>query len=602
MSSDRGKALNALKILGQIDPKCLMQITEELLEKERESKIANRPENNDESNERKVESAVEDTGNAKISDELVAKDDKPKSTDDKPKESVKTEKDDEKPVTNDDKPEMKDEKPIVKIELETKAFIKLPFRNTTDLNEKKDDNDDEDNKLKSIVPKETFNPFEGKVPNDITWSIPFSWQLVSLLRDKGFNLEDCTYTCLVESKNPCLYHEITKAGVSDTVGGSLEVSMKKENVNRHYFWTRHRENRERKKVKNKCELSLGLGLHGLTYTPEKSDGKSESLVLLHSNVGEPTVDNCGVPVTERYLVLFVKGKNRTKFFKEFFTYVFEKSRTKHDSLITMYRWSCRRSYWRNAGKKMPRKMESVVLPRKIKKLVDDDVRSFLGKKTEEFYAEHGIPYKRSYLFRGIPGSGKTSFIEALAGVHNRNLCQLMLSVPLMTDDMFATCISTVPSDSVIVLEDVDSLFDAGRKKENRECPLTFSAILNGLDGLASPYAQLIIMTTNYPNRLDPALVRSGRVDVHIEFKNANRMQMEGIFLNFYPEAGDLAKEFASKLGRLSKGNLSMATIQQHFVRHMCDSAKETIAAAEEIIEYAFQESQSCAAKPDSVYN
>jgi len=619
MSSDREKALNALKILGEVDPKCLRQITEELLQKERQIKTEHIPGVNNENDmkvnpERRLplkegtEKLDEDGSSERKVESTEA--DKPETQDVKPKleEGDKPVTNDEEEAKNEGKPEVKDEKPEekdkppVKIDIETKAFNKLPVRTASELDEKQDDSDDEDNKLKLIMPVKTFGPLRAKLTDDIMWSIPFSWQMADLLGEKGWDVQECTYACLFESRNILLYNSIAKAAVSSTVGSSLEVSVKKESQNNYWMWDRHRDNERKKRKKNKCELRLGLGLHEMTYTPEDSAGKSDNILVLHSSVGKPQVDNCGIPVTERFLVFFVKGKNRPSFFKEFFNYAFEKSQEKHESLLTIYRWFCRRSYWHSVGKKMPRTMESVVLPTKTKKLVDEDIRSFLSKQTEKFYSHHGIPYKRSYLFRGVPGSGKTSFIEALAGVHKRNLCQLMLSVPQMTDEMFANCISTVPSDSIIVLEDIDALFDSGRKKNIKDCPLTFSAILNGLDGIASPYAQIFIMTTNYPNRLDPAMVRSGRVDVHIEFKNANKMQMEGIFLNFYPESGDLAKEFAEKVTKLSKGTLSMATIQQHFVRHMCDDPKDTIAAADEIMEFAFMESQSCASKTDSVYN
>lgn len=43
--------------------------------------------------------------------------------------------------------------------------------------------------------------------------------------------------------------------------------------------------------------------------------------------------------------------------------------------------------------------------------------------------------------------------------------------------------------------------------------MTFSGLLNCLDGVASTEARILFMTTNYLNRLDPALVRPGRVDV-----------------------------------------------------------------------------------------
>ena len=53
-------------------------------------------------------------------------------------------------------------------------------------------------------------------------------------------------------------------------------------------------------------------------------------------------------------------------------------------------------------------MESVVLPLRQKQAIVDDLDSFLSKETFRFYTNHGIPYKRSYLFFGVPGAGKTS--------------------------------------------------------------------------------------------------------------------------------------------------------------------------------------------------
>jgi len=406
-----------------------------------------------------------------------------------------------------------------------------------------------------------------------------------------------------ELSNPVLYEAIIKAAVNDTIGSTLEVRQKQTNSNSFYLQMERRRVDFGIKKKKKCELTMGIGLQEITYNPGLDDDGQEPVTIkvLHSNINVPTCSVRGDLKIVRQLVLFVMGRNRSKFFKEFCTYVFEKAREKHDKLITIYRWTCQGCWWRKVGTKMPRSMESVVLPIKTKNLVHEDLRDFLSNQTEEFYNKHGIPYKRSYLFRGLPGTGKTSFIEALAGVHKRNLCQMVLAVPKMTDDMFAECISNVPSESIIMLEDVDALFDSGREGK-KVCPLTFSAVLNGLDGIASPYAQIFIMTTNYPNRLDPALVRSGRVDVHIEFKNATKLQMEAIFLNFYPEAKDEAKQFADNVCKLGKYSLSMAALQQHFVRHTSDTAQDTLMAVEEIKEFAFMESQSCALKNDSVYN
>merc|ERR1719311_1999431 len=105
-------------------------------------------------------------------------------------------------------------------------------------------------------------------------------------------------------------------------------------------------------------------------------------------------------------------------------------------------------------------MDSVVLPAALKKKVVDDLDSFVDRETRAWYLEHGIPYKRSLLLHGSPGAGKTSLIQALAGRYRRNVCYLSsLSHPEMTDDGLKAAVQRVPARSLIVLEDVDALWE-----------------------------------------------------------------------------------------------------------------------------------------------
>jgi chaperone BCS1 len=83
-----------------------------------------------------------------------------------------------------------------------------------------------------------------------------------------------------------------------------------------------------------------------------------------------------------------------------------------------------------------------------------------------FQAEHvttttGIPYRRGYLLHGPPGSGKSSFIQALAGSLEYNICVMSLSERGLTDDKLNHLLANVPERSLILLEDIDAAF-AGR--------------------------------------------------------------------------------------------------------------------------------------------
>lgn len=71
----------------------------------------------------------------------------------------------------------------------------------------------------------------------------------------------------------------------------------------------------------------------------------------------------------------------------------------------------------------------------------------------------GIPYRRGYLLHGPPGSGKTSFIQALAGRLSYNICVLNLSQRGLMDDKLTHLLMNTPERSIILLEDVDAAFN-----------------------------------------------------------------------------------------------------------------------------------------------
>lgn len=220
-----------------------------------------------------------------------------------------------------------------------------------------------------------------------------------------------------------------------------------------------------------------------------------------------------------------------------------------------------------------RKLESVVLPSKLNDDIINDVEQFLDKSTKDWYSKHGIPYKRSYIFHGPPGTGKTSFIQALAGAYGRHVCFLQPNNPKFTDDMFKSCLQRAPEKSIIVLEDIDALFN-NRHSMNRSCPLTFTGLLNGLDGIGNAVGQLFVLSTNHLERLDPALIRSGRVDRKFEFGYATDEALQLMFQRFYPDT-KLGDEFVAAT-RSKADQVSAADLQQAFIANMNKSDKELI--------------------------
>merc|ERR1712190_298477 len=322
---------------------------------------------------------------------------------------------------------------------------------------------------------------------------------------------------------------------------------------------------------DKVKVSLGLGLHEFT------DHEGNKMYAVHQMVGVPVGGYTSKPLVRETLVLFVEGRGKMEILKNFVTYLVTENETKKDSLFfKIYRYDLCRGYWRMAGKKIALDINTIILPTKTWNNIIGDFARFLDEKSISWYFKHGIPYKRSYLVYGVPGSGKTSLIQALAAKYDRNLAFVQPSHPKMTDESFKSCIQKAPTNSLIVLEDIDALFNKDRSKKNTNCPLTFSGLLNGLDGVGNPDGQIFIMTTNYVDRLDSALIRSGRVDLHIEFPLATNEQLRKMFLLFYPEEEKLAQSFCEEVRKHFSNGIAMAAVQQHFIQNMFVDAKIVI--------------------------
>ncbi|KAF8840717.1 P-loop containing nucleoside triphosphate hydrolase protein [Paxillus ammoniavirescens] len=225
--------------------------------------------------------------------------------------------------------------------------------------------------------------------------------------------------------------------------------------------------------------------------------------------------------------------------------------------------------WRWTDSRHKRPMSSIVLNPGVKEMLLNDTRDFL--KSEKWYADRGIPFRRGYLLHGVPGSGKSSLIHAIAGELMLDIYVVSLSSSWISDSTLTTLMGRVPARCIVLLEDLDAAFtrsvtrdkasngtpdsgnNSGEESTASEQPavsssrhrrhkdhisdvntLSLSGLLNALDGVAAAEGRILFATTNHLERLDPALSRPGRMDVWIEFKNASKWQAEALFRNFFP--------------------------------------------------------------------
>ncbi|TFY52156.1 hypothetical protein EVG20_g10683, partial [Dentipellis fragilis] len=249
--------------------------------------------------------------------------------------------------------------------------------------------------------------------------------------------------------------------------------------------------------------------------------------------------------------------------------------------------------WRPFG--LPRRkrpLQSVVLQQGVGEKIEADIRAFLARR--EWYANRGIPYRRGYLLHGPPGSGKSSFIQALAGSLSYDICLLNLSERGLADDKLNHLMTNAPERSFILIEDVDAAFNkrVQTSEDGYQSSVTFSGFLNALDGVASGEERIIFLTTNHIEKLDPALIRPGRVDLAALIDDATPQQAKRLFLHFYGKEADektelgmglpaeqlealgvhleRAVEEAMKAGR----RVSMAALQGLFIRTDARNAVE----------------------------
>ena len=203
-----------------------------------------------------------------------------------------------------------------------------------------------------------------------------------------------------------------------------------------------------------------------------------------------------------------------------------------------------------------RSIDSVFLPEGVKESLMSDLESFF--ENESHYDRIGAPWHRGYLFYGPPGNGKSSLASAIAKNYRFNLYSLPLSAVKDDRDLMER-INGINPHSVLLLEDID-IFSKTMKRTQENGGPTLAGLLNALDGVGTPHGLVTVMTTNNIDALDEALIRRGRVDLHLELTKPNRYQIESMFEYAYGEPlGIEPAEFRS-----------MADLSDVFKRHVTE--------------------------------
>lgn len=234
-----------------------------------------------------------------------------------------------------------------------------------------------------------------------------------------------------------------------------------------------------------------------------------------------------------------------------------------DDRVSLYRLDY--NNWSRFAQRQPRPATSVILREGLIESLIDDVRSF--SESREWYVERGIPYRRGYLLYGPPGTGKSSAVIAIASELKMEIAVLNLAGAAVNDDSLLLALATSPDNSIVLIEDIDCVFNSQREStDDKHGSLTFSGLLNAIDGVSAGDGRILFATTNHIERIDSALIRPGRFDRRELVDYPTHSQASRLFQRFFPEASEsLATDFATRM--LARGKVSAAEIQSHLITH-----------------------------------
>lgn len=270
--------------------------------------------------------------------------------------------------------------------------------------------------------------------------------------------------------------------------------------------------------------SLGYGKHWIKY-----NGKWIIVELTKDTANQSSHDKESITITKL-------GRSRE---------VFDKMiqdigiRNENKDMTKIYKMEDR---WEYTKEQNIRSLDSVFIESEKKNKLVNRLSDFI--KREDWYVKNGIPYQLGILLYGNPGTGKTSLIKAIAGYLNypiyyispKNLNKIEIAM------------ASLPNKCLVVIEDMDSnsLTHMRKKKVKSGDPISnaiedmsavsLSEVLNSLDGLFSAHGRILLATTNHIEKLDPAMIRHGRIDVKIEIGFVTNETLNMFMDRFYPDS------------------------------------------------------------------
>ncbi|CAF2149925.1 unnamed protein product [Brassica napus] len=248
--------------------------------------------------------------------------------------------------------------------------------------------------------------------------------------------------------------------------------------------------------------------------------------------------------------------------------------------------------WESVPFKHPSTFETLAMDPVKKREIMEDLKDFT--ECRSFYQRTGRAWKRGYLLHGPPGTGKSSMIAAMANYLGYDIYDLELTEVKSNSELRKLLMKT-SSKSIIVIEDIDcsiNLTNRGKKFNEPEMALTgsglgdesvngdtitLSGLLNFTDGLWSCCGseRIFVFTTNHIEKLDPALLRSGRMDMHVYMSYCTFPSLKILLRNYLGyEEGDLSDVVLRELeGVVEKAEITPADVSEVLIKNRRDKER-----------------------------
>lgn len=227
--------------------------------------------------------------------------------------------------------------------------------------------------------------------------------------------------------------------------------------------------------------------------------------------------------------------------------------------------------WEQQFRTKKRTMDTIYIPKETKDNLLLDLDKFHSIEFETMFKKLCLVHRRIYLLHGIPGSGKTSTVKAIASLYNKKVAVLDFDND-MDDKTLKNAIKKLPKNSILLLEDIDCIFNDRKTNDQLKNNITFSGILNALDGIVQTSGTIIFITTNHIEKLDEALKR--RIDYFVNYTYATVTDTKILYNAFFPTKSD--EEFHKFYIQIKNQNVTINKLQKFFTKYYFDDINEYV--------------------------